>query len=138
MIETMKQYCYFENPEYCSPILFPTREEAALEAFTSDGDLEKVCTAECVTPPRVVSADMLIEDVAVRTTEEAGDWADDYLDGVTKEAEADLQERLQVLWDEWEARWKLEPTWFNVEDIVEHKREDFADQLSDGNCHEPR
>lgn len=110
---------------------FDSREEAALEAFASDEDAETAWIGIMVTPPRRPNAEWLIEKVAEDTTEESGEWSDGYLENIPDEAKAELQFGLQKLWDEWEAKWKLEPQWFNINASREHSREDFEDQLKD-------
>lgn len=101
---------------------FDSREDAAAAAFEEDEEADTAWTGRRVTPVRVADADDLIERVAVRTSDEAGEWADDYLYDVPKPVVAELQAALQALWDAWERRHKLEPAWFNVEDAKEHKR----------------
>jgi hypothetical protein len=105
---------------------FESRAEAAAEAF---GELSfegckdgRVWTAQNVEPFRLVAADLLIENIQASTTEEAGDWAEDYLTSVSKGALFDLQTNLQNLWDQWEEKHGLKPDWWNAEDVIEHKR----------------
>src|SRR5687768_17377217 len=87
---------------------YSSREEAMADGF-SNPDVKTVWTGECVVPSRTPDADDLIEQVIEDTTCESGEWSEDFLSTVSKEARADLQERLQALWDEWEVKWKEEP-----------------------------
>lgn len=112
-------YSYDEENYWGS---FATREDAAAEAFAENETAQEVWTAEQETPARVVSAEYLIEQVADSTAGMAGDWADSYLQHVTKEACEDLQARLQALWDWWEEKYNEVPTWFNVTDPVKYSR----------------
>jgi hypothetical protein len=102
---------------------YDSREEAILDAFASFEDREIIHTGRNVVPDRRVCADSVIEQVALHTTEESGDWSDGYLCGVSKEATQELEEELQKVWDKWEKKHQLEPTWYNVTDAQEHQRE---------------
>ena len=117
------RYAYSTDEEFYTGD-FSSRAEAAAEAFAEDEDLESVMTGICVVPPRRPWASDLIETVAAQTTDEAGEWADDYLQNVPKAAVDELQEGLQALWDQWEKKHGLEPTWFNVEKVKEHRRDE--------------
>lgn len=101
---------------------YTSREEAASAGFEDDDEAMQVWTGECVTPARTPDADNLIEQVSESTTADSGEWSEDYLMHVSKEARADLQERLQALWDDWEAKWNEEPTFYNVENVEQHNR----------------
>lgn len=102
---------------------YDTREAAASEGFSANEDLDVIWTGQCVVPERIVDADSLIDQIAVRTTDEAGDWADGYLNNVPEEAIKDLQEELQDLWDRWEEKHGLKPQWFNVVRVQNHWRD---------------
>jgi hypothetical protein len=106
---------------------YPSREAALADAF-SDPDIKRAWTGECVVPARMPDADNLIEQVAERTTEESGEWAEGYLMHVSKEARADLQGRLQTLWDEWEVKWKEEPAFYNIENVERHEASECVEE----------
>lgn len=116
-----EQYSYSIDGENYSGF-FDSREEAMLEAFASFEDYDIIFTGRNFTPSRHVCADSVIEQVAVRTTEEAGDWADGYLCRVSKEATEELEQALQKVWDDWEAKHGFDPDWYNVTDVQEHRR----------------
>lgn len=104
---------------------FDSREDAAAEAFADeDENASTVWTAERVTPDRSVCEEAVIDQVRESSTELSGDWADSYLTRISKEAKRELQAELQAVWDRWEAKHDLEPTWFNVENPQRHDRED--------------
>lgn len=103
---------------------FDSREAAIAEAFAENESASEVWTGERVTPDRLVCEEAVIDQVRDNTTEESGDWADSYLTRVSKEAKDELQAELQAVWDRWEAKHDLAPTWFNVENPQRHERED--------------
>lgn len=107
---------------------YPSREEAAAAGFEDDDEAMEVWTGECVVPHRRPDADNLIEQVAESTTAESGEWAEDYLAHVSKSARADLQDKLQSVWDEWEKKWDEEPAFFNIENTERHERPESVEE----------
>jgi hypothetical protein len=117
----MNTYAYsFDGENYTGS--FESREAAAAEAFAENPDAARIRTGRCATPARTPRAYELIEQIGEDATEGSGEWAEGYLDDVSKEAEAELQAELQEVWDRWEAKHHLAPTWYNIEDVVEHWR----------------
>lgn len=74
---------------------FATLEEAAIDAFNDDTELESVEVGENHNSPAsfYVSAESILEDIAQRASEECGEIADDWLEDlmIDKEKLADLE-----------------------------------------------
>ena len=122
-METKERYSYSTDGEHYYDE-FDSRESALAEAVATYGDEYKtIWTGKCVTPDRTPDADALIEQVALHATEETGDWSEGYLEHIPREAIEDLQQQLQSLWDAWEEKHGLAPTWYNIEFTEEHRIE---------------
>lgn len=56
---------------------------------------------------------MLIDDMQNRAYDECGEWAEDYLDGVTEQQKKELDQ----LVCEWADKHGITPAWFMIEDV---------------------
>lgn len=80
---------------------FATPEDAAADAFRDNPDLESVEVGENHKSPAsfYVSADSIFEDIAQRASDECGEIADDWLDGLMRDKEK--QAELEKLVGDW-------------------------------------
>ena len=124
-----KMWSYSRNGERYNG-KYPTAVAAAAEGFAENKECDHLYLGRCVVPPREVDVDNFIDNMACQTTEEAGEWGEDYLMHVPKELEKDLKDRLQVAFDSWEKEHGMEPLWWNVLDpIVVYKGQPLPEGL---------
>jgi len=104
---------------------FDTKEEAiqsGLDALKEDetlqgstlyvGQKESVCTSS-------IDIDLLLENVAENTTCELSEVGEDYLMDVSKEAQDELEEKLNDVFFEWIKKYNYEPTFYKIVNIEE-------------------
>lgn len=103
---------------------FATREEAIREGF-AESDHDVIFTGEN-RPPDVlfgITADDLLERIKCLDdfqVEQAEDWPK-----CNKEQEDELTAMLRETFKRWMKKYKLEPTFWLVEKVREHHREDY-------------
>jgi hypothetical protein len=66
-------------------------------------------------------ADRVIEDAQERAYDEHDDGADTWLDVVTAEQHDELEKALEEVWEAWLDKHGLRPTWFEIDNIEEHR-----------------
>lgn len=112
-----KKYCFSTNKETFKGE-FDSRAEAIAEGFEyTDGDSIMTGVAK---PFEVVIADKVIYKLQEMAFEEAGDVSEDWLKGVSSEAQKDLDDAIRA----WLKRHDLEPKFSCVDEIETHERED--------------
>lgn len=67
--------------------------------------------------PNGVDVDDILENIIQNAYDEVGEVAQDYLDDVTDEHRAELEEKLNDVFFEWMKKYNYEPTFFKVEAI---------------------
>ncbi len=101
--------------------LFPTKEDAieAGKVFFREEYPDEKCfdVGEVYTPVYQIYGDEVIERLAELAYEEACDFAEGWLDGVTKAEELELQARLNVVLQKWLEETHNEPTFHLVRNI---------------------
>lgn len=104
---------------------FATPEEAAIDAFNDDAELESVEVGENHKSPAsfYVSADSILEDISQRASEECGEIADDWLESLMRDKEKVAE--LEKLVGDWlEAN--EPPTFWRVENTKSISRADMV------------
>ncbi len=102
---------------------FATREEAIIEGF-AESDHDLIWTGENRSPNPLVGIDG--EDVIERVIN-ADDFCVDAAEGWpmrTQEQEDDLTEMLRAAFKSWMDKYNLRPTFWIVENVRQHHRED--------------
>ena len=119
------KYAYsFNGEEYEGP--FDSYEEALQEAKNENEALgdkkdERVFIGECIRYEPHVSAVDVIEAVQDDAYDQAGDFAIDYLDDVTKEHRDKLESLLTGIFNIWAKDYGYKPSFFTVENVKEMK-----------------
>ncbi|BFH11145.1 hypothetical protein P4K96_29105 [Bacillus cereus] len=111
------KWCYGVNGENftgdCS-----TREIAIEEAIGDYGDEDKaIYIGQAVAPAIYVSACRIIDEIYENVAEECGEYADGFLDAVSKEAQDALQERINAVLKAWLKEFGYEPSFYSVINI---------------------
>lgn len=112
----MDRWCYSLNGDEYEG--FYDSKEDAIEAGNEaacDADLNTfwVGKAEKTFVPSV-DVDYLLERLYDRATEEGGEHAESYLNGVTKEQEAELEEKMNEVLNEWLNKHGQEVNFYSV------------------------
>ena len=115
----------YDGGEWVAVQYFDTKEEAiqsGLDALKEDetlqgstlyvGQKESVCTSS-------IDIDLLLENVAENTTCELSEVGEDYLMDVSKEAQDELEEKLNDVFFEWIKKYNYEPTFYKIVNIEE-------------------
>lgn len=106
---------------------FASYEDAAREAFAEDDDLMAVFVGENhhPDPTKKIDGEAAIERIKEWNEEEYfGDWAADWLDGVTVEQYKELDAMLGKAFGEWMDKHNLRPTFYSVEKVKKFTREE--------------
>lgn len=75
-----------------------------------------------------VDVDMILDDVVEQASWQCGEAGDDWLrwGDVTKKQQAELQENMQKVFDEWLKKYNNEPTFYNIIHIEEIDAKDYV------------
>ena len=118
------KYAYsFNGEEYEGP--FDSYDEALQAAKDANLDeyhddrYEVAYIGECVWYKPHVDADNVIEAVQDEAYDQAGDFAIDYLDDVTKEHRDKLESLLTGIFNIWAEDYGYKPSFFTVENVKE-------------------
>lgn len=125
-IMSEKKYAYsFSGEEYEGP--FDSYDEALQAAKDANADeweddrWEYVYIGECIWYKPHVSAVNVIEAIQDDAYDQAGDFAIDYLDDVTKEHRNKLESLLTGIFNIWAKDYGYKPSFFTVENVKEVK-----------------
>ena len=115
------KWCYSTDKENYTGI-FDTKEEAIKEGKIDaiDRDKKHFYIAKAIkdfTP--CIDTDFIIELIQEDAYNNGGEWAEDYLDDISKEQLAELDKKLNDVLSDWLNKHNLKPTWFTVEDVEE-------------------
>ena len=120
------KYAYsFNGEEYEGP--FDSYDEALQAAKDANLDeyhddrYEVVYIGECIWYKPHVSADNVIEAIQDDAYDQAGDFAINYLDDVTKEHRNKLESLLTGIFNIWAKDYGYKPSFFTVENVKEVK-----------------
>lgn len=127
-----KEYTFSYNSEDYNNGTFPTVEEALDEAKerwfdchdasdSVDGRVD-VYIGEAEYYTDGIFVDYIIEQQQQDAYSEMGEYAEDYLEDITKEEKAILQERLDKVWNEFKKEFNHEARFYNV---VNEKKYEF-------------
>lgn len=97
--------------------------DAALEMARDANPGRTVWTGRNVSPELrslLPSAHTLIDEMRDRAYDEAGEFAEDWLDDVTKEQESELRATVQAAVTAWLDKHNHHPRWWTVTDVQEH------------------
>lgn len=99
---------------------FNTIDEA-IKCAKADDEIEDYVFVGKKTPARIcdIDVDSLLENIAENTTDGFDEYADGFLENVTKEHFDELEEKLNNVFLEWVNKYNYNPTWFEVIDIKE-------------------
>lgn len=116
-----KHYCYSLNGQDYDGY-FDTKEEAIKEGTEYAVDAEKtiffIGLAEKTFSPHI-DVDWLIESIQEDAYDHGGEYAEDYLEGVTKEQKQELEEKLNDVFGAWTEKHKHEVNFYEVVDSEE-------------------
>lgn len=109
----------FEAEEHSS------REAAAAAGFEECLGADIIWTGVIAPAARhTIDADDVIERLREEAHEEVGEVADEWLENVSAEEVAELAHDLNAALTAWLDRHKLQPTYFAVQDVEQHDREE--------------
>lgn len=105
-----------------------TLKEASFDGW--DKECPDIWVGECYQDYEpTVYACWVLEDLQDRAYENGGEWAEDWLLGVTDEEEKDLQDSLNNVIRAWIKKYKYEPTWFSVRNQVQYNYFEWKERL---------
>mgnify|MGYP003291663946 CR=1 FL=1 len=111
-----KKFAYsFDNIVYHGEFysVEDTLKEASFDGW--DKECPDIWVGECYQDYEpTVYACRVLDDLQEHAYENGGEWAEDWLLGVTDEEERDLQDSLNNVIRAWIKKYKYEPTWFRV------------------------
>jgi hypothetical protein len=117
MIED-KKWCTSLDGEHYSGDAFDTKEEAINDGKVGYGGdpfyVGQICEIKAT---QLLDIDWMLESMAERAQEEAGDAGEDYLCDVTKKQKEDLEKTLE----KWFKKNKLNPCFYGIENEEEIK-----------------
>jgi hypothetical protein len=99
---------------------FDTKEKA-IESAKDDEEIDGYVFVGKKIPVKAqdIDVDNLLENVAINTTDGFDDYADGFLENVSKEHFDELEEKLNNVFFEWMNKHNYNPDWFKVVDIEE-------------------
>ena len=107
-------------------------KEALREASFDGWDKESptIWIAKCCQDYEpTVSACWVLDALQEHAYENGGEWAEDWLFGVTDEQEMDLQKSLDEVITAWIKKYNYEPTWFRVQNPVQYNYFEWKERL---------
>lgn len=127
MSDEKRTYTWSHDGEHFECEEHASREDALEAGWDADPDGDHVWTGVAI-PGAEVRPEINANDVIERLQEEAygevGEAAEDWLDKASKEQVAELGRDLNAALTAWLDRHKLQPTYFAVQDVEQHNRED--------------
>lgn len=106
-------------------------EIEALRKCNASDIPEKIFVGECriYEPTLLNSGDDVIEAIKLQASDAGGEWADDYLDDVTKEQVEELEKNLDDVFQKWIDKYKFQPNFYTVSTYKAYTYEEAIDYV---------